>query len=286
MSARRIGRRVSANMELDRDRLREILAAEHSFYSSGRAIARIDDRFNPGTRDFLVGRVKSGMRVLDIGCGNGGTFLRLSESSESGFGVDNDPAHICMAEDGLRENGAANVEFRLLDFLEDGDVLEPESFDFAFTERGPIGYGGHGMRVALRALKPGGTLFCEMFGNLHHQEQADLFGVNQPRYQMIRTLEKARVAMERNGVDIRVAADILQKRYYPDIYEWLKFQCSIWMWTGSSFPAPDDVRLAMFAERNATESGEIETTHHVVWVAGVKIPMRSGGAGSDGSRRT
>jgi len=47
-----------------------------------------------------------------------------------------------------------------------------------------------------------------MFGNLHHQEQADLFGVNQPRYQMIRTLEKARVAMERNGVDIRVAADI------------------------------------------------------------------------------
>ena len=82
---------------------------------------------------------------------------------------------------------------------------------------------------------------------------------------MIRTLEKARVAMERNGVDIRVAADILQKRYYPDIYEWLKFQCSIWMWTGSSFPAPDDVRLAMFAEPNATESGEIEPTHHVVW---------------------
>lgn len=27
----------------------------------------------------------------------------------------------------------------------------------------------------------------------------------------------------------------------------------------------------LFAERNTTPSGEIETTHHVVWVAGVKM---------------
>lgn len=27
----------------------------------------------------------------------------------------------------------------------------------------------------------------------------------------------------------------------------------------------------MFAERNSTASGEIETTHHVVWVGAVKL---------------
>ncbi len=42
-----------------------------------------------------------------------------------------------------------------------------------------------------------------------------------------------RVAMERNGVGIRIAADMVS--------------------------------------RNATASGAIETTHHVVWVGGVKL---------------
>ena len=78
--------------------------------------------------------------------------------------------------------------------------------------------------------------------------------------------------MERSGVSIRLAADMVTKRYYPDIYEWLQFQCSIWAWRGGHLPKADDPRLAMFAERNTTPSGEIETTHHVVWVGGVKQP--------------
>ncbi len=76
--------------------------------------------------------------------------------------------------------------------------------------------------------------------------------------------------MERNGIGIRLGADIVEKRYYTDIYEWLQFQCSIWAWVGAPFLSPDDVRLRFFAERNTSSSGEIETTHHVVWVGGVK----------------
>ena len=86
-----------------------------------------------------------------------------------------------MAEDALREKGDTNLEFRLLDFVEDVQDLEPESFDFAFTERGPIGYNSHGIRAALRVLRADGLLFCEMIGNLHHQEVAELFGPGWPR---------------------------------------------------------------------------------------------------------
>ncbi|MDP6420975.1 MAG: methyltransferase domain-containing protein [SAR202 cluster bacterium] len=263
-------------MGLDQVRLNAIIDGEHSFYGSQRTEVRVDRRFNPGTRDFLATQVQPNMRVLDVGCGSGGTLLRLSSRIASGLGVDNDPEHIRMADEALRESGAKNVEFRQLDFLEDGGDLEPESFDLAFTERGPIGFGGHGMRLALRALKPNGLLFCEMIGNLHHQEAAALFGTGQPRYRMTRSLDEARVAMERNGVDIRLAAEIVQKRCYPDVYEWLRFQCSIWAWLGVPLPTPDDPRLALFAERNTIDSGEIETTHHVVWVAGVKADHTSG----------
>ncbi len=263
-------------MELDQDRLKAIIDGEHSFYGSQRADVRIDQCFNPGTRDFLATQVQPNMRLLDIGCGSGGTLLTLSNRMAYGLGVDHDPEHIRMADDALRESGAKNVEFRQLDFLEDGDGLEPESFDLAFTERGPIGYGGHGMRLALRALKADGLLFCEMIGNLHHQEAAALFGTGRSRYRMTSSLDEARVAMERNGVDIRLAAEIVQKRYYPDVYEWLRFQCSIWSWIGLPLPTPDDARLAIFADRNTIDSGEIETTHHLVWVEGVKAARSSG----------
>ena len=258
-------------MELDQDRLRAILESEHSFYGSRRAESRRDSRFNPRTRDMIAAQLRPEMRVLDIGCGNGETLLENSHRFASGLGVDNDPAHIRLAEEALREKGDKNVEFRLLDFVEEVQELEPESFDFAFTERGPIGYNSFGIQAALRVLRADGLLFCEMIGNLHHQEVGELFGPRQPRHQMIRTLEQARVAMERNGVSIRLASEIVEKRYYPNIYEWLQFQCSIWAWSGGSLPSPDDVRLALFAERNTTPSGEIETTHHVVWVAGVKL---------------
>ena len=47
-----------------------------------------------------------------------------------------------------------------------------------------------------------------------------------------------RVSMERSGVGIRFAADVFEKRIYPDIYEWLQFQCSIWgMGAGDPFRA-------------------------------------------------
>ncbi len=273
-----MGGKNSKPLNLDRKRLKTILEAEYSYYGSRTEQFREDDRLSPDARDFIGSQLRPDMRVLDIGCGNGATLLGRCHRFASGLGVDHDPAHITLAEEALLQSGCTNVEFRLLSFPGDAHELEPESSDFAFTERGPIGFDSHGIEAALRVLKDDGLLFCEMIGERHHQEVAGVFGPGrtcQPHREMIRTLDQARAAMERNGVQIRIAADIVRKRYYPSIYDWLQFQCRIWAWSGKPLPSPDDERLAHFAERNATASGEIETTHHVVWVGGVKRAGKS-----------
>jgi SAM-dependent methyltransferase len=262
--------------KLDQKRLQAILEADHSFYGSAKAEFRNDARLNPMAGDFIGEQLDPTMRVLDIGCGNGRTLLRHKDRFASGVGVDNDPTHIRLAETAQSNTEAKNVEFRLLDFLEESDRLDAESFDFVFTERGPIGYNSYGIQAALRVLRPDGMLFCEVIGNLHHQEVIEVFGWRTRKNELMTSLEQVKVAMIRNGVSVRVAADIVSKRYYPDIYEWLKFQCSIWGWAKVPFPSPDDNRLKLFAERNTTPTGEIETTHHVVWVGGIKIPEGPG----------
>ena len=258
-------------MELDRDRIRAILEADHSYYSPRPAGTRIDDRLAPKASDFIASQFRPGMRVLDIGCGNGATLLNNCHRFASGLGIDSDPAHVDLAREALRKGDSENVEFRLVDFRESSSELEPESFDFVFSERGPIGYDSYGIQAALRVLKDDGILFCEVIGDLHHQEAADVFGPRVLRNQMIRTLDQSRVAMERNGVGIRIASEIVTNYYYASIYDWLEFQCGIWAWSGTALPSPDDPRITLFAERCTTLTGEIETTHHVVWVGGAKL---------------
>jgi SAM-dependent methyltransferase len=258
-------------MPLDQSRLRAILEAEHSYYGSRQATFRNDMRLYPGAGDLIAAHLEPHMRVLDVGCGNGETLLQNSARFASGVGIDNDPAHLQLAEQAKRARGVTNVEFLLLDYLRESEQLEAASFDFVWTQRGPIGYSEPPVRAALRLLKPDGLLFCEMIGDLHHQEVRELFDSGPRHNQVTRTSDRARVALERSGLSVRLVADHVSKRYYPDIYEWLQFQCSIWAWAGVPLPEPDDPRFALFAQRNSNAASEIVTTHHVVWAGGVKL---------------
>ena len=258
-------------MGLDLDRLKSILNQDHSYYGSMPAKYRTDSDIAPRACEIIASQFRRNMRVLDIGCGNGGTLLQNANRFDSALGVDNDTKHIELAENDRKTRQAGNVEFRLLDFLAERKALEPESFDFVYSERSPIGYDSFGVQAALRVLKPGGLIFCELIGELHHQEVKEVFGDHPRLSQTITVQDQMRVSMERNGVGIRFAANVIEKRIYPDVYEWLQFQCSIWAWGGGSLPRHDDPRLKLFAERNTTSSGEIVTTHHVAWVGGVKL---------------
>jgi SAM-dependent methyltransferase len=257
-------------VELDQNRLRAIIDGAHSFYGNA-AEFRNDNRLHPGTGDFILAQVQPDMRVLDVGCGDGATLIRGHNRFAYGLGIENDPEHIRMAEDGLKASGAANVEFRLLDFGENAGILEPESFDFVFSQRGPLD-SRPSIRTALSLLRPDGLLLSEQIGKHHLQEVSRLFEPASYATQM--TLEKTRAEMERNGLDIRIVADLFSKRIYPDVYQWLRFQCGIWSWLGEPLPEPDDPRIRLFAEQNASPSGEIMTTHHVTWTGGLKRQWR------------
>ncbi|MEQ7127005.1 class I SAM-dependent methyltransferase [Actinopolymorpha sp. B11F2] len=258
-------------MTLDRAHLAEVLSESYSYYEGPPPVCRIDARLNPLAGDLIGSQLRPDMRVLDIGCGDGTTLVRHSNRFREGVGIDNDRSHLDLASKAKDSAGVTNVELLHLELDDLPKHPWPEPFDLVFSERGPIGYQTRGVQAALRVLRPGGLIFSEVIGDLHHQEVREVFGDAAPLNQTIRTLDQVKVAMERSGVGIRVAADIVSKRYYPDVYEWLKFQCGIWAWTGQPLPLPDDPRLELFTRRHSDAAGGIEVTHHVVWVGGVKL---------------
>jgi hypothetical protein len=83
-------------------------------------------------------------------------------------------------------------------------------------------------------------------------------------------VDRVKVLLEQNGFDVRLTADVFTKWIYPDVVAWLEMECNLRTWLGMPLPEADDPRIALFAERNTIATGEIETTHHVALVAGVK----------------
>ncbi len=259
-------------MHIDEARLRHILKSELSYYGTRNATIHKDGRLNLFPSDFLATQITPGMRVLDLGCGNGQMLLDNCARFKAGVGVDNDPSHIHLARDAQQKMAADNVEFLVLTFPDETEQLGLESFDIVFSNLGPLGNSPVTIQAGLDLLKPDGLMLCAEIGELHQPEVAEIFGNPPHGNQGIRVGERLRTWMVECGLEIRLTADMIAKWIYPDIYEWFYYQCSLWTWLGVPLPAADDLRLDLFAKRNTNARGEIETTHHVAWVAGVKNP--------------
>jgi SAM-dependent methyltransferase len=257
-------------MQIDQDRIRAILKAEHSYYGWGDVPIRRDDRWEVGWDNLIAPQLSPAMHVLDVGCGKGHFLLELSPRFHTGLGIDNDPAHIKMAEEAKRAEGIQNVDFLLLNYPGEIAQLQPESFDMVVSLRGPLVDTAEGVQAAHHLLRPDGLLYCQEIAELHHKEVVEVFGEGSRGEESIRKVDEVRVLIERNGFDVRLAADFFSKWLYPDVYAWVEYICNLWTWLGIPLPEPDDPRIALFAERNTIATGVIETTHHVAIVAGVK----------------
>ena len=214
-------------MELDESRLRSIFENNHAFYDDALTF-RKDTRLFPRTGNLILSQFDRSMRVLDLGCGNGDTLIQRHDRFAYGLGIDNDPEHLQIAEEGLKKSGVTNVEFRLLDFEKNHDSLDSESFDFAFSQRGPLDLTPSTIHASARILKSNGLILNELIGKQHLHEVDRVF--ESPEDPTVMNIEQNRTEMERCGIEIRVVADYYSKRTYPDIYEWFRFQTDIWSW--------------------------------------------------------
>lgn len=256
-------------MQIDQDRIRVILMAEHSYYG-GRDAIRVDARWYPDRQHIIAPQLSPAMRILDVGCGDGGFLLELNSSFHSGLGIDNDPEHIRLAEEAKREQGVQNVDFLLLDYPGEIAKLQPESFDMVVSLRGPVSDTAEGIRAAHRLLRSDGLLYCEEIAEQHQKEIVEIFTGLARSNEATRTADRVKALFEQNGFQVRLVADLFTKWIYPDVYAWVEYISNLWTWLGVPLPEPDDPRIGLFAERNTIATGEIETTHHVAWIAGVK----------------
>jgi ubiquinone/menaquinone biosynthesis C-methylase UbiE len=83
----------------------------------------------------LTDRLKSGMSVLDLGCGAGRIMNRLAELfPKSRFiGVDLSPEATQMARREAAAKGLKNIQFTAMDLSDFDQVSEPEAFDLVTT---------------------------------------------------------------------------------------------------------------------------------------------------------
>jgi SAM-dependent methyltransferase len=114
-----------------------------------------------GERGLDAAGVASGERVLDVGCGCGGTTLAIARrSAPEGrvLGVDISRPMLSRARERVREEGLENVDFHEADAQVHG--FEAEAFDLVFSRFGVMFFSEPEAAFAnlRRALAPGGRL--------------------------------------------------------------------------------------------------------------------------------
>ena len=104
--------------------------------------------------------VKTGDRVLDVGCGFGDTAIQLAQRvgpTGEVVGVDCCDAFLEYAENDARSRGVENISFARAD----AEIALPtEEFDFVFARFGTMFFANPvaGLRNMRKALKPGGKM--------------------------------------------------------------------------------------------------------------------------------
>ena len=258
-------------MKIDKNKIKSILEQDYSYYDQKKAKYFFDERLNPDIKSFLKKELNKDFKVLDIGCGDGHTLINFSKYFKTGIGIDNDQHHIDLAKKNKTSSKIKNVSFNLAKSFDlpfkDGE------FDFVFSERGPISGSTVNIQSALRVLKTNGLLFEETVGELDNQETNEIFhrGQQYRKYQHMNRIDEVKVLFERNGVDIRVISNLISKIVFPNIYEWLKYQCAVWTYNEVKLPTLEEMnKIEDFFLTNKNDKDEILNTKHRIWIGGVK----------------
>jgi len=256
---------------VDINKIKTILKKDYQYYDSKKAKYHFDERLNPNIKHLLKQEIKKDFKVLDVGCGDGHTLINLSKYFKIGIGIDNDKSHIDLAKKNKASNKTSNVSFKLAKSVD--LQFKNEDFDFVFSERGPTTGSSRNIQSALKVLKINGLIFGETIGELDNQETNEIFhrGQQYRKYQHMNRVDEVKVLFERNGVDIRIINNVISKITFPNIYEWLKYQCAVWTYNKVKLPSLEEInKIEDFFLTNRNEKNEIVITKHRIWIGGVK----------------
>jgi tellurite methyltransferase len=126
----------------------------------------------------LRGRIATGMRVLDTGCGSGRNLIYLLRSGYEVFGVDSDPEAVAgtrqlaaslapaIPADNFRVETVEAMSFpnAFADFVISSAVLHFARDDDHFEAM---------LRGTWRVLKPGGLMFCRLASSIGMERQIE-----------------------------------------------------------------------------------------------------------------
>ena len=129
------------------------------------AVALMGARSAQNHAAFFVPHLKSGMKLLDCGCGPGTVTLGFAEiiAPGSAVGTDIEASQMALATENAARRNLANVRFEVADIYE--LPFEDSSFDAVFMSAliGNLREPTRGLREAYRVLKTGGVIGVKEF---------------------------------------------------------------------------------------------------------------------------
>lgn len=114
---------------------------------------------------FFVSHLKSGMNLLDCGCGPGSVTIDLAEIVAPGevVGTEIEDSQVDIARENAWKRNVSNIRFEVANIYE--LPFEDEYFDAVYISAvmGNLKTPVRGLREALRVLKPGGVIGVKEF---------------------------------------------------------------------------------------------------------------------------
>jgi ubiquinone/menaquinone biosynthesis C-methylase UbiE len=164
---------------------------------------------------FFLPYLKSGMKLLDCGCGPGTVTLGLAQivAPGSALGTDIEASQMALATKTAAERNVANVRFEAANIYQ--LPFEDSSFDAVFMSAliGNLREPTRGLREAYRVLKPGGVIGVKEFDH-----GGDIVYPNEPAMAKYDELyRRLRAENGHNGESGRMIGALLLEAGFSDL---------------------------------------------------------------------
>jgi ubiquinone/menaquinone biosynthesis C-methylase UbiE len=202
------------------------------------------------------GKVKS---ALDVGCGDCKFAFSIAGNFREIVGIDNSKELLKVAKSKQKELKNRNIKY----FQTDANKLnfEKESFDLAFSRRGPTPY-----RKIYRVLKPGGVFIVIGIGEKDTMDLKVTFGRGQSYGKWNKSkLMETQSEVEKIGYEVIYAKDYFYDEYYKTYKDMDIFLQGVPIFENFD-SQKDNTFLKKYADKYKTEKGINLPRHRVVFV--------------------